>query len=183
MNNMNVLIKEVRKEDIRDYMTVNTYGWIETYKGIMADEFLEKILKDLEINIQRQEALFEEKLKIEPDYKRYILYVDGKAVGIISICKSRCEKYSNSGEIRSLYLLNEVKKRGYGRLLFQKGIEELLKNGYQDMIIFCIASNPTTKFYEHMGGALSFSKKRIVGGRELLENVYYFDNLSMLLKG
>ena len=62
-------IKEIEKNDIYDYMFVNTYAWNETYRGIVADEFLDKIKNELKQNVERLEKEFD-RTKIEgPDYK------------------------------------------------------------------------------------------------------------------
>ena len=105
----------------------------------MADEFLDKIKNELKQNVKRQEEEFDKTKIEEPDYKRFLLYVHEEPVGVVAICNSREEKYPNSGELCSLYLLNKVKKKGYGRILFEKAKEELKKLGYKDIIIFCIS--------------------------------------------
>ena len=174
---MNYKIKEIEKEDLYDYMYVNTYSWIETYKGIMSDEFLDKIKNELEQNVERLKNKFDQTKIDEPDYKRFILYVDNEPVGIVAICKSREDKYANSGELCSLYLLNKIKKKGYGRILFEKAIEELKKMNFNDMIIYCIRENPTNEFYKHMGGELVYSKGRNIGGKDLIENIYYYKSI------
>ena len=76
-----------------------------------------------------------------------------------------------------MYLLNKVKKNGYGRILFEKAVSELKKMNFNDMIIYCLKDNSTTKFYEHMGGKLVFEKERNIGGKDLIENVYYYENI------
>lgn len=50
---MNFRIKEIEKTDMYDYMYVHTYSWEETYRGIMDDEFLNKIKKELDQNVER----------------------------------------------------------------------------------------------------------------------------------
>lgn len=171
---LNYTIKEIEKEDLYDYMYVSTYSMIETYKGIMTDEFLDKIESELNQNVERLKNKFEQTKIDEPDYKRFVLYLEEKPVGIVAICKSREEKYPNSGELCSLYLLNKAKKKGYGRILFEKAKSELGKMGFSDMIIYCLKDNQTTKFYEYMGGRLVFEKERNIGGKNLIENVYYY---------
>lgn len=42
------------------------------------------------------------------------------------------------------------------------------------MIISCIRENPTNEFYKYMGGELVFSKERNIGGKVLVENIYYY---------
>lgn len=171
---MNYIIKEIEKDDLYDYMYVNTYAWNETYKGIIPDEFLDKIKRELDQNVERLKTKFDQEKIEQPNYKRYLLYVDEEPVGMVAICNSREEKYPHSGEICVLYLLNKAKKKGFGRILFEKAVSELKSVGFNDMIINCLKDNPTTKFYEHMGGRLVFEKNINIGGKDLIENVYYF---------
>lgn len=171
---MNYTIKEIEKSDLYDYMYVKTNAWGETYRGIMADEFLDRIKNELNQNVERLKNDFE-KTKIEkPDYKRFLLFVNSEPVGVVAICNSREEKYHDSGELCTLYLLNKVKKKGYGKILFEKAKQELKIMGFNDMIIYCLKDNPTTKFYEHVGGKLVYEKEINIGGKDLVENVYYF---------
>ena len=174
---MNYIIKEIEKEDMYDYMYVNTYSWKETYRGIMTDEFLDKIVKELDQNVERLKNKFDQTKIDEPDYKRFLLYVNKEPVGVVAVCNSREEKYPNAGELCCLYLLNKAKKKGYGRILFDKAISELKKMNFNDMIIYCLKDNPTTKFYEHMGGKYVFEKERNIGGKDLIENVYYYEKI------
>ena len=47
-----------------------------------------------------------------PDYVK----VNNEAVGMTGIGKSTYEKYEDIGELYSLYLLNKVKKKEYGKI-------------------------------------------------------------------
>ena len=40
---MDYRIKEVEKDDLYNYLNVNTIAWNESYKGIIPDWFLNKI--------------------------------------------------------------------------------------------------------------------------------------------
>ena len=174
---MSYYIKEIEKADMYDYMYVNTVSWTETYKGIVLDEFLDKIKKELPQNVERLKNKFEQVKIDEPDYKRFLLYADNEPVGIVAVCKSRDDKYPNSGELCALYLLNKAKKNGYGRIMFEKAKEELKNMGFNDMVIFCIKENPTNNFYKYMGGELVCSKERNIGGKDLVENIYYYKKI------
>lgn len=171
---MDYAIKGIEKKNLYDYMFVNTYAWNETYRGIVADEFLDKIKNELKQNVERLEKEFDKTKIEEPDYKRFLLYVDEEPVGVVAICNSREEKYPDSGELCSLYLLNKAKKKGYGKILFEKAKQELKNMGFNDMIIYCLKDNPTKTFYEHLGGELVFEKVKNIGGKDLIENVYYY---------
>ena len=175
MNNIEIV--PVNKENLKDYVYVNVNSWNETYRGIMSDDFLDMIMNNIDSNVQRQIDSFDEKLKEEPDYKRFILYELGEAIGMFSICKSSNEKYPNSGEIRAIYLLKKAQKKGYGKLMFERAIEEIKKNNYESMIICCLEKNPTNEFYKHMGGKLVDSINRNIANQDLVENVYYYEKI------
>lgn len=170
-------LSEITKDELRDYMYVNCISWNETYKGIMLDDFLKKITDEFDNNVLRLINKFDQTKIDEPDYKRYILRVNDEAVGILGICKSRDENYLDSGELCSLYLLNKMKNNGYGKIMFERAKEELRKMNYKDMIIYCIKENPTNNFYQHMGCRLVGSKERNIGGKDFIENIYYYENL------
>lgn len=172
---MSYRIKEIEKDDLYDYMYVNTHSWDETYRGIINDEFLDKILRELDSNVERLKGKFDRQKIEEPDYRRFILYEDEVPVGVFSVCNSREEKYKAAGELACLYLLNKAKGSGYGRIMFEYAVNELKKAGHTNMVIFCLKDNPTNEFYKHMGGKLLFSKDRNIGGSDLIENVYYYD--------
>ena len=80
MNNIEIV--PVNKENLKDYVFVNVNSWNETYRGIMSDDFLDMIMNNIDLNVQRQIDSFDEKLKEEPDYKRFILYELGEAIGM-----------------------------------------------------------------------------------------------------
>ena len=174
---MNYIIKEMAKEDSYDYMYVNTISWNETYRGIINDNFLDKIMNELDQNAENQKNKFDNDKINKPNKKRFLLYVDGEAAGIFSIENSREEMYVNSGELTSIYLLNKFQKQGLGRVMFERAKKELKKLGFSNMIICCIKENPTNDFYKYVGGQLMYEKEKNIGGQDLIENVYYFEKI------
>ena len=139
----------------------------------MSNEFLEKIEKEIDNNIERVKSNFNQK----EDY-RYLLIYNGKPVGNTSIGKSRIEEFSNSGEIESLYLLDEVKNKGFGKILFEYDVKKLKELGYNDMVIGCLKDNKKANgFYQYMGGKLMFTRKITIGNQELEENIYYYEKI------
>lgn len=165
-------IKEITIEDVDAYMRVNTQSWLESYKGIVSNEFLEKIKNEIDDNIERVKGKFNKK-----DYK-YLLIYNNKPVGNTSIGKSRIEEYSNSGEIENLYLLEEVKNKGFGKILFEHDVKKLKELGYKDMIIGCLKKNKKANgFYQHMGGKLVLTRTITIGNQELEENIYYYEKI------
>lgn len=168
-----VEIKEITIEDIPDYVKVNTRAWQETYKGLIEDRILEEVSNNIEKSIKRQIDKFEEDKK--NGLKKYILKVNNEPVGMMSVGKSRNKKFEGKGELEALYLLDKVKKKGYGKMLFNKAVEVLLTKGFKDMIIGCLVNNPSNEFYKHMGGKLIDVVTNKIIGYDMQENIYYFE--------
>ena len=98
------------------------------------------------------------------------------------IGKATDEKYGDIGELYSLYLLNKVKKKGYGKLLFYNDVKELINLGFNEMIVGCLINNPSNDFYKHMGGKLIDVVTNKVKSYDMKENIYYYENLKELIK-
>lgn len=167
---MNYAIEELNLNNIRDYVIANAKAWQEAYKGVVNDEFLELINTKEEINnsIER----IKKSLNNSFD-KSFLLKVDKMPVGVIRVCKSRDDNYQNMGEIRALYLLNEVKHQGFGKILLEKAKEEVKKMGFNSMIVGCLSENTNANsFYKHMGAVLVSSRDFKLPNQTLKENVY-----------
>ena len=168
-----VEIKEITLEDIPDYVKVNIKAWQESYKGLIGDEILIDVENNVENSIKRKIDKFEEDKK--NGVKKFILKVNNEPVGMMSVGKSRSKKFEGKGELEALYLLDKVKKKGYGKMLFDKAVEVLVNQGFKDMIIGCLVNNPSNNFYKHMGGKLIDTITSKVKEYDLQENIYYYE--------
>ena len=167
---MNCIIEELNTNNVSNYVKINTKSWEETYKGIVNAEFLELINTKEEIN----NSIVKKSLNNSFD-KSFLLKVDKMPVGVIRVCKSRDDNYQNIGEIRALYLLNNVKHQGFGKILFEKAKEEVKKMGFNSMIVGCLALNTNANsFYKHMGGILVSNRNFKLPNQTINENVYLF---------
>ena len=169
---MNCIIEELNTNNVSNYVKINTKSWEETYKGIVNAEFLELIGTDSEIN----KAIERKKKDINKEFdKSFLLKADDKYVGVFRVCKSKDSNYKDIGELQALYLLNEVKHRGYGRILFEKACDEVKKMGFNSMIVGCLALNTNANnFYKHVGGILVSNRNFKLPNQTINENVYLF---------
>lgn len=166
MNNYKII--ELTEENAIDYAKVNTLAWIQSYKNIIDKQFLDSINTENEIYKMRDNIIN----SFSDESKGYLLKVNNNYVGIIRVRKTKYSKYDNYGELGALYLLDNVKKLGYGKILFEFAKKELKNMGYDKLIVGCLENNPSNDFYIHMG--CKFEKKNpiIIGKQELLENIY-----------
>ena len=108
--------------------------------------------------------------------RRFLLKYDNEYVGVLRVRKTKYDKYTECGELGALYLLDSVKGKGLGKILFNKAINELKDMDYDKMIIGCLSLNPSNDFYKHMGGKLvDTNPLTLPNGQELMENLYYYE--------
>ncbi|MBQ9024602.1 MAG: GNAT family N-acetyltransferase [Bacilli bacterium] len=162
-------IEKVNEYNVKDYMYVNFKSWKESYVGIVNQDFLDKLDNNIDEKIQNQINIIKQEKELN---QRYILYVDDKPLGMVRYGKSRQEEYQNDGELCAIYLLNDVKKKGYGKILFNFAVDNLKKEGYKKMIIGCLKGNPTNDFYKYMGAKEVFRKNLTIGEDEY-EEIFY----------
>lgn len=167
---MNYVIEKLSLDNAHEYAYVNSRAWLESYKGIVDYEFLQKINTDESIKT------FTDRLKgyiINDPAHFFLLRVNDKPAGVLCVRTSKYDDYQECGELGAIYLLNEVKKKGYGKILFEYAKEELKKMGYNKMVNGCIDGNPSNEFYKHIGG--KYIKDGMYERLQLPENIYYYE--------
>ena len=167
---MNYCIRKRKREDCFDVANVTALAWNETYKGIVPDEELKRLMDVKEGMGQRSYDDFDPNKN-----NKLVLEVNGKIVGFVGYGESDDPDYKGIGEIQALYILNEAHGLGLGRKLVEEAIKELKKKGYSSMIIACFKGNPSCEFYEHIGG--KHVKDRVYKRLNLPENVFYFEEI------
>jgi len=172
-----VTIREKKYEDCAECERVYTLTWQQTYRGIIPDDFLDRMSIVEDERTKNKQAMFH-----NDPYKKFVLVDDDKIVGVTSFGKSRKEEYPDCGELQTLYILEEYKGKGYGKQLFLKAVEVLSEMGYKDMIVGCFKGNPTCNFYKKMGGEYVKSVMLTLGKYELEDDLYIFRNIESLLK-
>lgn len=139
-------------------------SWKYAYKGIIPQDYLDNIPTGQWANSLNKAGL-----------NSLVLIDHGEIIGTASFCKSRWEKYSDYGEVVSIYFLPDYIGNGYGRLLLNKCIEELKQSGFNKVLLWVLEDNHRArKFYEKYGFIYSevFMNDNI-GGKNVREVLYF----------
>lgn len=170
------MIRYLTKEDIPSYQKLITIVWQQTYPGIVNQQFLDNLSNTEQQRIELNTMTFDDNIK-----DTLVLELDNQLVGFIRYGTTDDINYPNTGEIFALYLLDNYKRKGYGKLLVQSAIKELTNIGHTNMIIGCISKNPSNEFYKHLGGIKKSERPFPKTGDNLIENIYYFQDINTLL--
>ena len=86
------------------------------------------------------------------------------------------EKYSDSGEVISIYFLLDYMRKGYGTKLLGAVMNELKKQGFNDVFLWVLEENSIARqFYENYG--FNCSNDYLddnIGGKDLREVRYVY---------
>lgn len=162
------MIPEIRKrkiEDSEELAHAIATVWNTTYKGIVDEAFLKELLNNEKKSAER----LRENINEQPYF--YVLTLQDKIIGWIYYTLES-DKYENSAEIHSLYILKEYQGNGYGKLLYNYAIKNILESKIKKVIIGCLDGNPSNDFYKHLGG-------KYIGNHlfreKYKENIYLFE--------
>lgn len=155
-----------KNDDLFEISKIYEKSWKYAYKGIIPQDYLDGIPSGKWADSVNKAGM------------NSLVFTDcGKFIGTASFCGSRWEKYSDYGEIVSIYFLPEYIGTGYGRLLLNKCVEELKRSGFNKVLLWVLEDNHRArKFYEKYGFICSeeFMDDNI-GGKDLREVLYFLD--------
>ncbi len=139
-------IRYITKDDNSlEISNIYESSWKYAYKDMIPQEYLDSIPAGRWAN-RIGKAGMDSRILIEKE----------KMIGTASFCKSRWEKYSDYGEIVSIYFLPAYIGMGYGRRLLNKCMEELKQYGFSKVLLWVLEDNHRArKFYEKNGFAYS----------------------------
>ena len=138
-------------------------SWKYAYRGIIPQEFLDKIPRGHWSNRLESPGLY-----------TMVCIKDGEYIGTASFGRARIDNCSDFGEIISIYLLPEYIGKGYGIKIMDSVINELRIHEYKEVILYVLEENTRArKFYERYGFELCNDDKEVIIGGKKLSAVRY----------
>lgn len=164
-----IIIRDVKKEDLKSVAEITVNGWKTAYRGIIDDEFLDNL--SIEEN-------YKTRLNDYAENGFVVAVLNNEVVGFGRYRTGNYykEEYPNvDSEIVALYVKPEYKYNGIGKKLVNYVINQFKENGYTQMIIWCLKDNyPSRAFYEKMGGIYCGENIIERGGKEYKEAGYIY---------
>ncbi len=165
-----IVIREVKYEDIEQIVDININDWKKVYKGIIDDTTLDNLDRNEKIEKWRQHYNIGNVIVAEENGKilGYCRYDDNVA-------------YENSdidSEIIAIYVDYDSLGKGIGRKLVEYVMNDLKNKSKNKMIIWCLEKNENgRKFYEKIGGKLMTDEKYFEKDGKRYKEVGYVYNI------
>jgi L-amino acid N-acyltransferase YncA len=168
-------IRKAVLTDAKGIAKVHVDSWKSTYKNIIPDEFLKKLSYD-----QRTE-LWNRNIIKEGNYVFVAENNEGEIVGFADCGKRESNNVPNSGDLTSIYLLEEYQGKGVGKQLLKQLFLQFEELGFNRVFVEILEDNKTRYFYEYYGANLLKSEKITIAGAELNLLIYEWNNLNQVL--
>lgn len=141
-------------------------SWKHAYRGIIPQDYLDSVPRG------KWAGNFD-----PSERSALVCEEDGELIGTATIAPSRWDRYPDCGEVISLYLKPGSAGKGHGRELMEYALNELRKRGYTRVILWVLKENTNARgFYEHLGFTCTGdSTEGRIGGKLLTEVCYRID--------
>ena len=144
---MSRIFRNAHSDDVRGIAEVHVRSWQAAYRGQVPDSYLEGL------SVAKLELAWIEILK---DQMRGVLVAEDEAriVGFSSFGPVRDKEENRllTGEIYSIYVLEEFWDRGIGRTLMEDALTALERDGFGFVKVWVLETNQRARsFYEKFG--------------------------------
>ncbi|WP_339205651.1 GNAT family N-acetyltransferase [Paenibacillus sp. FSL K6-3182] len=168
-------IRKACLEDAEGIAKVHVDSWKSTYKNIVSDEFLKNLSYD------QRKNLWNRNISDKENYTFVAVNNEGEVVGFADCGKRESNNIDNSGDLKSIYLLEEYQGKGVGKQLFKQLFLQFEELGYNRVFVEVLEDNKTRYFYEYYGAHLFKSDKITISGNELNLLIYEWSNIGEVL--
>ena len=160
----NYTIRKAQVTDSRRLGRIHRQCWQETYEQILDAEYLAAL------DVRIWEKRWQQHLASENLTAFVLENEQGQIVGFTSL-DMRFYQGEEKLFVKSLYLLKDYQKRGWGGALFQAALNCARDKGAEEVFIEVLKDNPTLAFYQKYT-ALIVEEKTISSVKNNYQNLY-----------
>lgn len=161
-----ITIRQAKATDAAQIARVHVETWRETYTGLIPERVLTSLTH------RKRQGQWNRILAGKERLNTLVAETNGEIIGFAGHGHNRDPKSRFTGEIFTLYVLLDWQGFGLGKALFEQSRDTLAALGHDRMIIWVLAMNPATKFYEWQGGLTIAERDEPMGGVMLRERAY-----------
>jgi ribosomal protein S18 acetylase RimI-like enzyme len=171
-----VRIRAATPADAHAIAIVHVASWRTTYAGIVPDA----VLRQLSV---AQRARYWQRVlaNVQPPQQVFVAVDNERVAGFAAAGRERAGDPLYKGEILAIYLLQSHQRQGIGRRLVGAAAAHLLAEGLDTLLIWVLEANPARRFYAALGGHPVREQMIRIGGVDLLEIGYGWQDMRPLL--
>ncbi len=167
-------IRPAALEDAPSIARVHTASWRSAYVGIVSQAYLDAL----------DETQFAERwrtwITTETSASIFVVEVDDNICGFASCGPIRTPVSVYEGELYAIYLAPNMQRKGIGSKLFVHVTRELAARKLNHMLLWTLRDNPSTGFYERLGGEIVAEDVHEIGGEKLAGVAYGWADIAAI---
>lgn len=175
MGEIVLIIREATLFDAAGIAKVHVDSWRTTYKNILPDDYLEKL------SYEQRTELWIRNISKEGNYVFVAEDDGGQIIGFTDGGKGEENNIENSGDLTTIYILEEFQGMGIGKKLLQKIFETFEKLQFNTIFVEVLEENKSKYFYEALGAELFQTEKIRIAGTNLNLLVYQWRDFSRIV--
>lgn len=172
---MSASVRPATVADAHQIAQVHVASWKTTYQGIVPQDYLDAL--DVTLRTERWKEEF-----ARGDSHIFVAEDTDIICGFISGGRLREPIGNYDAEIYAVYVLADAQRRGVGRDLMRSLAMVLAERGFVRPAVWVLGDNPSRHFYARLGGKPIMEKQIQIGGAELMEVAYGWENLGNLIR-
>ena len=166
-----LIIRDATLNDIREVAKLHVDSWNNTYKGIIAQDYLDNMKNNLEKRIERMNNEFNLRKMIVATLNDEIV-----AFSEFVLSNEFSKDLDIDCELCGLYVKNEYLKSGIGTKVFNYVRNLFIENNKKKMGLWCVKENENAiNFYKRKGGVVVSEKKFTLANKEYSEVAFEYD--------
>lgn len=173
-----MIIRRASPKDASAIAGVHVVTWRATYAGIVPHEFLASL------SIEQRSQFWRERIENpRPSACLFVATTPQEGVaGFVAGGPERTQDPEYAGEVYAIYILPSHQGMGLGGRLFRTAAQALADSQLQSLLVWVLEANPHRRFYESLGGRQVRRRVIEVGGAQLAEVGYGWDDTAVLIR-
>ena len=167
-----IAVRPARAQDAAGMGAVHVGVWRSAYAGILPDFYLAGL------SPQRQAAYY--RAGLVRGHSALIAEADGRVIGFATLDR-RGDGALAQGEIETLYVSDDWRDQGAGRMLMQRAGQTLAAAGARSAYLWVLSGNPSRWFYQRLRGRRAAEGHTTVAGVSIPKTAYVWDPIDLLL--
>lgn len=168
-------VRKANLNDAKGIAKVHVDSWRTTYRNILPDHFLQSLSYD------QRTASWNQNFFDKSNYIYVAENNDGEIIGFGTCGKREKNKVDHSGDLTSIYLLEEYQGTGVGKQLLKQLFNQFKELNFNSVFVEVLEDNKTRYFYEYYGAELLKSEKITIAGTELNLLIYEWKDIENVL--
>jgi GNAT superfamily N-acetyltransferase len=168
-------VRRAKVEDALAIGAVHVAAWRSTYPGILPERYLARL------SVSREASYYASAIVTGGGVFVATVGDPGRVIGFATAGLGRGNAPAE-GEIETLYVLDDYREQGAGRMLMARAATHLAGLGCGSAYVWVLRDNPYRWFYGHLGGKPALEKTVGWAGVTLVQTAYVWQPIDLLFE-